>query len=87
MRVVCLLVLLSLFWVRCVWAESPSQECSSSAEEMFEWIEALCEGPHRRPGTIEDHRAAFFIAQKFIELGLEDVRIEPVPLDVWTPGK
>ncbi len=61
-----------------------AQQEPADSEKIFGWIEKLCESPHRRPGSVEDHRTAYYVARKFIEFGLEDVRIEPVPLDVWT---
>lgn len=51
---------------------------------IYSWIEGLCEGPHRRPGTEYDRRAERWVAERFQELGLENVTLDPVPLTVWT---
>lgn len=53
------------------------------AETIYSWIEELCATPHRRPGTDEGHRGEAYVAEKFRELGLEDVTLDPVPLTVW----
>ncbi|HUT55861.1 MAG TPA: M28 family peptidase [bacterium] len=54
------------------------------SELIYSWIEELCQTPHRRPGTAEDHEAEQFIAARFREFGLENVALDPVPLTVWT---
>ena len=54
------------------------------SEEMFSWIESLCETPHRRPGAAESHRAERWIADRFREFELESVSMEPVPITVWS---
>lgn len=50
-----------------------------STEEMFSWIEDLCQWGHRKTGTPESRKSAEYIAGKFREFGLEDVAIEKVP--------
>jgi len=54
------------------------------SDEIFSWIEALCETPHRRPGTAEAHRAERWVADRFREFGLENVSMDPVPITVWS---
>jgi hypothetical protein len=54
------------------------------ADEIFAWIEGLCATPHRRPGTVEGHRAERWVEDRLRELGLEGVTADPVPIEVWT---
>ncbi|UCH35958.1 MAG: M28 family peptidase [Armatimonadota bacterium] len=56
-----------------------------SQETMMHWVRELCRTEHRRPGTPEGHRAERFVADEFHRLGLQDVRVEPVPIEVWKP--
>jgi hypothetical protein len=51
---------------------------------LWSWIEGLCATDHRRPGTPEGHRAEAWVADRFRELGLEDVRLDPIGISVWT---
>lgn len=48
-------------------------------EEIFSWIENLCQWGHRKTGTPEGRKSAEYIAGKFKEFGMEDVEIEKVP--------
>jgi hypothetical protein len=62
-----------------------------SADEIFSWVEELYalgvadRYGYRMPGTAADHAAARCIADHLRELGLADVRLEPVPLAVAFP--
>ncbi|MEM2507508.1 MAG: M28 family peptidase [Nitrososphaeria archaeon] len=53
-----------------------------STDEIFSWIEemvALSVPPYyRRSGTIGDAKVRQYLFDKFVEFGLQDVRIEPV---------
>jgi hypothetical protein len=51
------------------------------------WIRDLCQTPHRRPGTPQGQRAEDWVAQRFREIGLEDVRLDPIPIPVWTADR
>lgn len=51
------------------------------------WIRDLCQTPHRRPGTPEGARAEGWVADRFRELGLEDVASDPIPIPVWTADR
>ena len=53
------------------------------ADTMYAWIEELCAPPHRRPGSVGDLRGEDWIARQFNELGLKDVRRDPMPVRVW----
>ena len=50
---------------------------------IYSWIEEISSTPHRRPGTPEGHLAESWVQGKMREIGLEDVTVEPVPIDVW----
>ncbi|MBD3227295.1 MAG: M28 family peptidase [Candidatus Lokiarchaeota archaeon] len=54
-----------------------------NSDEIFAWIEGICETEHRRPGTPEGHMAEEWVFNKFKENGLENVTMEPVPITVW----
>ena len=54
-----------------------------AAETQLAWIEAVLEFGVRRPGSPEDQAVADWCEARFRELGLEDVRQEPVPLPHW----
>ena len=47
-----------------------------SKEEIFSWIEHFCSFGHRRSGTENNWKSAQFIAEKFKEFGMEDVRFD-----------
>lgn len=51
--------------------------------EIFAWIQGLCLTPHRRPGTPEGHQAEQWVFQKLMEVGLENVTMDPIPITVW----
>lgn len=57
------------------------------AKTIYSWIEALCETPHRRPGTPDGHRAEGWVADRLREIGLEGVAMDPVPITVWSASK
>lgn len=52
---------------------------------IFGWISEIVDQGIRRPGYEADERAEEFVADRFRELGLEDVRLEPVPVTRWEP--
>jgi hypothetical protein len=54
-------------------------------ETIYGWIEEVFDQGIRRPGYDADIWAEQFVADKFRELGLENVRMEPVPLTRWEP--
>jgi len=54
-----------------------------NSKTIFSWIKSLCATPHRRPGTPEGHKAEDWVSQKLIELGLKEVRKDPIPIKVW----
>ncbi len=53
------------------------------SETIFSWIKDICQWPHRRPGTPENHAAEKWVRDRFREIGLEDVTMDPVPITVW----
>ena len=50
---------------------------------IYEWLTELCSTPHRRPGTPEGKRAENWVANKFKQIGLQDIKLDPVPIRVW----
>ncbi len=59
----------------------------AESDLVFSWIEGLCQWDHRRPGTPNGHAAEEWIADKFREFGLQDVTMQPIDIDVWTPDE
>jgi peptidase M28-like protein len=55
------------------------------ADTIYGWIEEVFGQGIRRPGYDADIWAEGFVRDKFEELGLENVRFEPVPLKRWEP--
>ncbi len=53
------------------------------SEIIYSWIEGICKTPHRRPGTAYGHRAERWVAERFREIGLKNVTLDPVPITVW----
>ncbi len=53
--------------------------------EILGWIERIYAQGVRRPGYPADRWAEEHCAERFRELGLEDVRLEPVTLPYWEP--
>ena len=52
---------------------------------MFGWIEAICARGIRRPGSDADRWTEGFVVERFGEIGLQDVHLEPVTLPRWEP--
>jgi hypothetical protein len=51
--------------------------------EIMGWIDKFCEPDNRRPGEPGDLAGEDFIAKKFREFGLADVKKEPVDITIW----
>lgn len=56
-----------------------NRELFPKKEEIFSWIEHLAQWGHRKTGTPESRKSAEYIAGKFKEFGLDDIRIETAP--------
>lgn len=56
-----------------------------STERILGWIEHVVAQGVRRPGSDVDAAVTAWCADRFRELGLHDVRLEPVPLPAWHP--
>lgn len=56
------------------------------AGQFSSWINEVAQVSGGKPGTREGESAERWIAQRFLELGLEDVALDPVPIDVHSPG-
>jgi len=54
-------------------------------ETIYGWIETVFERGIRRPGYPADDWATQFCAERFREIGLERVRLEPVAIQRWEP--
>jgi hypothetical protein len=52
---------------------------------LVEWIARIHAQGIRRPGYPADRWAEQFCRQRLLDLGLEDVRLEPVELPLWEP--
>ncbi len=53
------------------------------SQTIFSWIKGICQWPHRRPGTDEGHAAEDWVRDRFQQVGLENVTMDPVPITVW----
>jgi hypothetical protein len=51
------------------------------------WITELCATPHRRVGTPEGHRGEQWVAARMRELGLHDVALDPIGVNVWQAAR
>ena len=58
-----------------------------SSDKIFSWIEGICQTPHRRPGTAEDHKAEEWVINQFKEFGLEQITRDPISINVWQAEK
>ena len=58
-----------------------------SAARMMEWIATVVAQGIRRPGYPADRWSEEWSAERFRELGLDDVRLEPVTLPYWEPHR
>jgi len=52
---------------------------------IFDWIETVFARGVRRPGYEADRWTENFCREKFLQFGLEHVRLEPVTLPYWEP--
>lgn len=57
------------------------------SDTIYSWLEALCETPHRRPGTPEGRRGEQWVARQLEELGFQDVALDPIPITLWTANE
>ena len=56
-----------------------------SEGQIYSWIETIVAQGIRRPGYPASAWAEQFAAQKFTDLGLQNVRLEPITVDRWEP--
>ncbi len=54
-------------------------------EEIFSWIEYLCSLGHRRSGTENNWKSAQYIAERFREFGLEEIRYDHPDAKLFFP--
>ena len=62
-------------------------ELISGNDAVFRWVEQIFAQGERRPGYPADRWTERFCLQRFRELGLENVRAEPVELPYWEPRR
>jgi hypothetical protein len=65
--------------------EHPSDQLVPPTERILGWISTVVERGVRRPGSAVDDWATNWCVERFRELGLQDVHLEPVPLPRWDP--
>jgi hypothetical protein len=63
----------------------PKDDLIPARDEIVGWIESIFERGVRRPGHPADRFAEEWSAARFRELGLRDVRLEPVRMPGWEP--
>ena len=63
----------------------PQNALVPTAATMLGWIERVFAHGIRRPGYPADQWAEQFCCDRFRALGLENVRLDPVPLAYWEP--
>lgn len=64
----------------------PDSELVPDEERIFGWIETVVAQGVRRPGHPADAWCEEWTAECFRDLGLHDVRLEPIALPVWEFG-
>lgn len=84
LRCACVPIGVPLLWA-CGGSEPPPPE-PASTEEMVGWIQENFERGIRRPGFEADDAAAQWSVERFTELGLEDVTMEPIEVSRWEEG-
>jgi hypothetical protein len=65
----------------------PDPSLVPASELLVGWIDLICSQGIRRPGSQADEWATDWIADRFRELGLDDVHLEPVELPRWEPTR
>lgn len=65
------------------YSQGLQKESFPTDKEIFQWIEELCQFPHRRTGSAEGRMAADYVKRQFEEIGLEQVAIEAAPSAVF----
>ncbi|MDO8614845.1 MAG: M28 family peptidase [Dehalococcoidia bacterium] len=65
----------------------PDDELIPTEERIYGWIQEIFRQGVRRPGYPADRWAEQFCLQRFRDLGLQNVRLEPVELPYWEPRR
>lgn len=65
--------------------QHPDRSLVLPSAQHMEWIELICAQGVRRPGSEADEWTTNWIIEQFNEIGLADVRLEPVELPRWEP--
>ena len=58
-----------------------------NSEDIFSLIKGICQTPHRRPGTLEDHKAEEWVLNQFKQLGLEQISVDTIKIKVWQANR
>jgi len=58
-----------------------------SDQEIFSWIQALANTPHRRPGSPEEFAAGEYIIAELEKMGIKEIHKDPIPVKYWRPEK
>jgi len=67
--------------------EKPGEAGIADADTMLRWIAEIHAHGIRRPGYPADRWAEEHCRQRFLDLGLDNVRLEPVTVPYWEPGR
>jgi hypothetical protein len=59
----------------------------TSGEQMMQWTAEIFDQGVRRPGYPADAWVERWLVDRFVELGLSEVRLEPVPVPTWFPSR
>ena len=54
-----------------------------SDQEIFAWIKALAQTPHRRPGSPEEAVAGQYLIQELKRMGITEIHQDPIPVKYW----
>ena len=65
--------------------DHPDASLVPSPQQQLSWIQAICDRGIRRPGFEADRWVTDWVADSFRRDGLQDVRLEEVPLPRWEP--
>jgi len=57
------------------------------SDAIYSWIEGICSTQHRRPGSPEGQVAEEWVEERFGEIGLDQVSVDPIPITVWNPDR
>jgi hypothetical protein len=65
----------------------PLRDGFVSAVRMTRWMLAVLKQGIRRPGSPADRWTEHWLVERFTDIGLDDIRLEPVELPYWEPHR